>query len=176
MLADTGFEGLEIEGAVCTYDTRQNRAVPDPADLVTDFADILIPDERYVLGQSLMDEEHAKLVNGMRDLLKADSTRDAQSAIHTFVKLWRDHCDDEETLMEQVKFPRIAEHRENHRLFDGMLLFHLDSYLMSSKWGSREMAEFCTRWFLGHLQAYDAPLANYIKQRELQDSPAGARA
>ena len=122
-----------------------------------------------MLGEALMDAEHRGLVTAMRTLLNVPEA-EADAAIHDFVRQWRDHCADEEALMHARGYPCLEAHRESHRTFDGLLLYHLSEYLNAGMWGSREMASFVLRWFMGHLREFDRPLADYLREAGGDDS------
>jgi len=122
----------------------------------------LLPDDAYVLGNPIIDAEHRRLLESIESLLNARSDADAEHAAETLVEVWRQHCVEEENLMEESHYPDIQRHKEIHQEFDGLLLYFLEQNLGRIMDGHQEVARFTIGWFAGHVAKCDGPLAGYL--------------
>ncbi len=110
------------------------------------------------LGVPSMDDAHEALLNEMTDLLTAPDDRFGPAFLSLIARF---ECDfrDEEMLMEEIDYPGIQGHREQHSRVLGAL-HHIAPRVMEGDIAlGREAVELLPQWFLFHLSTMDTALA-----------------
>lgn len=120
--------------------------------------DKLVWSPQMELGVPAMDSSHKAFVD---ELAQIAATPDDQFGALFFLliaRLERDF-DEEAELMEEIDFPALNSHREQHaRVLSG--LHHVVPHVMNGEIAiGRQAVEFLQEWFLFHLSTMDLALA-----------------
>lgn len=110
------------------------------------------------LGVPDMDTAHKAFLNELETLLNLPDEHFAQAFVNMVSKV---ECDfrEEEQLMEEIDYPGLQGHREQHARVLGAL-HHVAPHVMSGDIAlGREAAELLPQWFLFHLTTMDTALA-----------------
>lgn len=110
------------------------------------------------LGVPALDDAHKALLEELTRLADASDEQFADGFLALVAALERDFRD-EETLMEQIDFPALRSHREQHaRVLSG--LHHVAPSVMQGDFAAgREATRLLPQWFLFHLSTMDVALA-----------------
>jgi len=128
------------------------------------------------LGIASMDEPHKSLLD---KLAQFDSVPDTDFPAHFASLVARVEQDfrEEEELMEQIDFPGLRSHREQHaKLLGG--LHHAAAAIMEGDIAlGRHAIELLPQWFVFHISTMDTALSFALQFRaeEPRNEPAGAR-
>lgn len=110
------------------------------------------------LGVPEMDDAHKAFLCELEELLNLSDERFAQAFVDMVSKVERDFRE-EEQLMEEIDYPGLQGHREQHARVLGAL-HHVAPHVMSGDIAlGREAAELLPQWFLFHLTTMDTALA-----------------
>lgn len=114
------------------------------------------------LGVAALDDAHKALLEQLGRLSAAPDAQFAAGFVELVALIERDFREEEE-LMENINFPALHNHREQHaRVLGG--LHHLDPYAMQGDVGpGRKAIELLPQWFLYHLKTADAALAGALE-------------
>ena len=126
-------------------------------------------DDRYLLGVSLVDEQHRnlfRLTNGLHEAchLGKDAANDGfRRAVTSTVNYVNVHFSAEEKLMAKTGYPAMAGHVAEHRAFVSKMLAEIGRF----EDGKPEVAErfvvFLKNWILGHIALVDRKMADHVK-------------
>ncbi|RZI42669.1 hypothetical protein EGT07_11770 [Herbaspirillum sp. HC18] len=110
------------------------------------------------LGVNEMDAAHQIFLDELTELLNAPDDRFAQ-AFQSMVSHVEKDFHEEELLMEEIDYPGLQGHREQHaRVLSA--LHHVVPHVMEGNFAlGREAAELLPQWFLFHLSTMDTALA-----------------
>lgn len=115
-------------------------------------------DENMTLGVPEMDSAHEAFLAELGELLNLP---DDQFPAAFFAMIGKVECDfrEEELLMEDIDYPGLQGHREQHaRVLSA--LHHVAPHVMEGDIAlGREAAELLPQWFLFHLSTMDTALA-----------------
>lgn len=115
-------------------------------------------DENMTLGVPEMDSAHEAFLAELGELLNLP---DDQFPAAFFAMIGKVECDfrEEEILMEDIDYPGLQGHREQHaRVLSA--LHHVAPHVMEGDIAlGREAAELLPQWFLFHLSTMDTALA-----------------
>lgn len=110
------------------------------------------------LGIKGMDAAHKEFLEDLAELLTMPDERFAEAFMQLIGKVEKDFHE-EEDLMEEMDYPGLPGHREQHARVLGAL-HHVAPHVMSGDIGlGREAAELLPQWFLFHLSTMDTALA-----------------
>jgi len=129
----------------------------DHDNLIGDF------DGRYRLGVDSMDATHRELVDLVNRLAASDKPGFA-AGFAELVAHTREHFAAEERLMQECRFPAIAEHRGEH----ARVLGELERFASQVASGRTQLAraylvEMIPPWFDQHAATMDSALAACLK-------------
>ncbi|MCL2610022.1 MAG: bacteriohemerythrin [Treponema sp.] len=126
-------------------------------------------DDGYLLGISLIDEQHRnlfRLTNGLHEacLLGRDATPEGfRRAVTSTVNYVSVHFNAEEKLMAKAGYPAMAEHVAEHRAFVAKMLAEIGLF----EDGKPEVAErfvlFLKNWILSHIAMVDKKMAEHVR-------------
>ena len=110
------------------------------------------------LGVKGMDAAHKEIFKDLTELLTLPDERFSAAFMQLVGKVEKDFRE-EEDLMEEINYPSLLEHREQHARVLGAL-HHVAPHVMGGDIGlGREAAELLPQWFLFHLSTMDTALA-----------------
>jgi hemerythrin len=131
-------------------------------------------EDRYSMGISSIDEQHKKLfemTNSLYDAcLRGEETarRYFKEVIHDAVKYVQFHFTTEERLMERLKFPGLAEHKEEHTDFVRKVLEEVQNFESGKNFVPNMFVRFLRDWIVHHIAITDIKYAEYIKTLKRQ--------
>ncbi len=134
-------------------------------------------DDRFLIGNALIDAEHRMLVFLFRKLdlaIKSGELEDSIRKILVEVRKFSEfHFISEENLMREIGYPRLHEHEHLH----SQLLSQLD--VLIARLGRRkefpdEILYFLNTWLMAHIGKEDKPISQHILTTS--HSPLGATA
>lgn len=110
------------------------------------------------LGIPSVDESHKELLQRLNELLAAPDESFGPGFLSMVAEFEADF-QEEEKLMEDIDYPGICGHREQHARLLGAL-HHIASHVMSGDVAlGREAAELLPQWFQFHMSTMDTALA-----------------
>lgn len=126
------------------------------------------------VGVSEMDDAHKAFIADMAELLNAPDDRFSPAFMSMITKVENDFRE-EEQLMEEIDYPGLRDHREQHAKVLGAL-HHVAPHVMSGDLAlGREAAELLPQWFLFHLTTMDTALAFALDLDHASANPATLR-
>jgi hemerythrin len=118
-------------------------------------------DDRYRLGNELIDTQHKTLIELANSIPSAQGKSEVQAAVMAVYKYTRKHFSDEEELMRQVGFPRYKEHQELHHRLVGELN-ELSSRNLGDEASVLDFRTFVYKWIVNHLMHNDRELVDFV--------------
>ncbi|HYD61233.1 MAG TPA: hemerythrin domain-containing protein [Noviherbaspirillum sp.] len=110
------------------------------------------------LGVSGMDDAHREFLDELTGLLTTPDHMFAPAFMRLVERIEKDFHEEEE-LMEEIDYPGLQGHREQHARVLGAL-HHVAPHVMDGDLSlGREAAELLPQWFLFHLSTMDTALA-----------------
>lgn len=126
------------------------------------------------LGVPAMDDAHRAFLDEMADLLTAPDDRFAPAFMTLVAKIETDFHE-EEALMEDIDYPGIRGHCEQHSRVLGAL-HHIAPRVMAGDIAlGREAIELLPQWFLFHLSTMDTALAFALDMNAQEHLPPALR-
>ncbi|HIJ24016.1 MAG: response regulator [Gammaproteobacteria bacterium] len=145
---------------------------------IDDMIQIIEWDERYSVGNQLLDEQHQQIVGGINQLVtycygkktQASHTR-ALRLLSKIEQVVSTHIKDEEALLRSVKYPELEAHIESHRHYMDQLsrLFQQDRNVHSIV----EITRLMIVWWKHHILMDDMEFKSYLIQNEEVVFPIG---
>ena len=116
------------------------------------------------LGIASMDESHKALLDKLAQL---EDAPDAEFPAHYAAMVARVESDfrEEEELMEEIDFPGIRAHREQHAKLLGGLHHAAASVMDGDIARGRNVTELLAQWFVFHISTMDMALAMALQFR-----------
>jgi hemerythrin len=126
------------------------------------------------LGVKDMDEAHKEFFEDLTVLLTTPDDGFAPAFMRMISKVERDFHEEEE-LMEEIEYPGLQGHREQHARVLGAL-HHVAPHVMRGDVRlGREAAELLPQWFLFHLSTMDTALALALDLEGAEINPVTIR-
>ncbi|MFP3040395.1 bacteriohemerythrin [Treponema primitia] len=125
-------------------------------------------DDRYSVGIPLIDDQHKELIRLTNELYKGCLTGDEaaqvyfMSAVKGTVDYVKYHFSAEEKLLENAKYPEIADHKKQHESFIKQILGDVQSYQGGKKFVPNVFVRYLRDWILSHIAVMDKKYAAYI--------------
>ena len=123
-------------------------------------------------GIRVIDEQHGILLDGLNELRTAlkvgEECERVRAILNRLTDLARLHVASEERLLEQHRFPGLAEYHAEHEL----LLRHLEARPTYCNSASRyrqpdsinELADFLRTWFLSHVEEAGSAYGPWLQE------------
>ncbi|WP_010260937.1 bacteriohemerythrin [Treponema primitia] len=131
--------------------------------------DVLVEwDDRYSVGIPLIDDQHKELIRLTNELYKGCLAGDEaahdyfMSAVKGTVDYVKYHFSAEEKLLENAKYPEIADHKRQHEGFIKQILGDVQSYQGGKKFVPNVFVRYLKDWILSHIAVMDKKYAAYI--------------
>lgn len=130
-------------------------------------------DERYHLGHSGVDEQHAKLFNAINQLheaMQAGHAREELGRILAFLRLYTvKHFADEEALMEASAFPGLLRHRQLHQQFTARVADLERQHTAGQMALSLTIFRFLKDWLATHIDQEDRRVVDHLRTWESRE-------
>jgi hemerythrin-like metal-binding protein len=133
------------------------------------------------LGLDRVDEPHRALMDLLDDAIAAFRGGEPADGLQVFGEFrvrCREHFTDEERLMTESEYPKVAEHAQAHRTFDAevkALVGKIEggaSPAAAALWLESRVAS----WWVFHIRAADAAVVRHVQLREAEGAAAPGRA
>jgi hemerythrin len=136
-------------------------------------------DAKFSVGIPLIDEQHKKLIeltNGLYQgcLAGDDAAREFFfKAIRSALDYVNYHFSAEEKLLENVKYPELAQHRKQHEDFVRRMVEDVKSFQDGRKFVPNNFVRYLKDWILSHIAIMDTKYARYILDLKKQGKLEG---
>lgn len=131
---------------------------------------ILSWNEQYLIGQATIDEEHKMLFRLINDFhshwMEKRDRQDIARVLNRLIQYGEQHFRDEERIMAEEGYPKLAEHRAIHeKLVDE--IFKLNEELADkSQLLERDMTKFLKQWLVDHIVYNDYEFRNFLARKQ----------
>jgi hemerythrin len=125
-------------------------------------------DDKYSVGIPLIDEQHKELIRLTNELYESclageDAARaNFMEAVKGTVDYVKYHFGVEEKLLQNAKYPELAEHKKEHEAFVRHILNEVQSFQEGKKFVPNEFVRYLRDWILSHIAVADRRYATYI--------------
>lgn len=137
--------------------------------------------EKYKTGIALVDEEHNRLFELIRetnDVIQAQFLHDKYDEIMRLLTGLREytevHFHDEEALMERIGYPKLEMQRRAHAAFVARLveidLSQLDEMDDNQEEYLNELIQFLLGWLANHILGADKQIGAFMREKNLSDA------
>ena len=133
---------------------------------------IVVWDEKYATGITLIDDQHKELVNLTNQLYQACLGENEElgaafkEALGRMVEYVKFHFSVEQQLMERVKFPDSAEHAVQHGVMVKSILDAAKEFSEGKKFVPNQFVRTLRDWVFSHIALYDKAYAVYILEQK----------
>lgn len=120
---------------------------------------------KYNIGNKIIDSQHQYLLNLINEITEKRKEMDLEEIKRIFIELKKYsniHFDDEELLMKEINYPKIEEHKEQHKVFVEELDKIEKELMLENKYVSFEIIIFLSKWFINHILFMDKDFSNYL--------------
>ena len=136
--------------------------------------DLIVWNEKIVLGVSEIDKDHKLLVDRVNEIISHSSEKQldyvANEAVADLVYATRRHFSNEEEMMEDADYPDREIHMAVHRKLMVDLKDKADILSLETNHDSMKTVEFFKNWLIDHIMNQDTELASFIKDSEGQET------
>lgn len=124
-------------------------------------------DASYDVGVASVDQQHRHLVDLINSLYNAclgeraeleETFRDVMKELVDYVMF---HFKDEESIMEQINYPGVKEHKQKHELFVKEILKSANAYTHGRQFVPNSFARFLRDWLFNHILIDDKAWARH---------------
>ena len=131
----------------------------------------MIIDPRYSIGIPEMDAQHARWIHlieefrkvGADHLLDASGFAAAETALEQLLEYTRSHFDSEEKFMAAYHYPKLEQHRQQHRALEAKVVALLDEIRAHGIARTPlKLNLLVTIWLLEHILDEDDDYARFI--------------
>ena len=125
--------------------------------------------EVYELGFERVDEQHRRLFELVRNLVKACTeeydTKILSETLDFLLEYTAQHFKNEEDIMLLYDFPEYEQHRQMHEDFKLVVYEKVREYMEkgSSEELSSRVNKIIVRWLINHIQREDKKIADYLR-------------
>lgn len=124
-------------------------------------------DTSYDVGVASVDQQHRHLVDLINSLYNACLGEKAELE-ETFRDVMKDlvdyvifHFKDEESIMEQINYPGVKEHKQKHELFVKEILKSANAYTHGKQFVPNSFVRFLRDWLFNHILIDDKAWARH---------------
>ena len=127
---------------------------------------LIVWDSKYSVHLEEMDRQHRKLITIINRLDEAvrqgRGKEEIGQALNELAAYTRYHFTDEETLMTQHAYPKLADHIEEHRVFMQKIQDCHTQYLYGEPQVATDVLDFLANWLENHIQGSDREFGTRI--------------
>jgi hemerythrin len=135
-------------------------------------------DDRYLVDVQIIDDQHRELIRQFNEFYSGCKACGEPAAffsndIHGLINYMQFHFNTEEEFLEKIRYPDIAAHRMQHRIFITDMLKRIDA--PGPKRADIDTAvDYFRDWIITHFSLIDRKYATYIhiirNQDRIQDT------
>lgn len=160
--------GPELNQAACNPAPLLDQGVGEPAE-----ADIGLDwSSQMALGAPDIDNAHQAFIAQLAQLLSAPDAA-FESGLYALIVAMESDFRQEEALMEEIDFPGIRMHREQHARVLSALHHVVPQVMLGDHAQARKVVELIPQWFLFHLTTMDAAMVVALELANME-TPASA--
>jgi hemerythrin len=132
-------------------------------------------DNKYSVGIPLIDEQHKELIRLTNELYQGclsgdDAAREFFfNTIRGAMDYVKHHFSAEEKIMENIRYPYLAEHKKQHEDFVLKMVEDVKSFQGGRKFVPNNFVRFLKDWILSHIAIADTQYAAYIMNLKKHD-------
>ncbi len=114
-------------------------------------------DVSYDVGVPHVDKQHRHLVDLINSLYnaclgeKAELEETFKSVMKELVEYVMIHFKDEESIMEEINYPGLKEHKQKHELFVKEILKSVNAYKNGKQFVPNSFVRFLRDWLFNHI-------------------------
>jgi hemerythrin len=136
-------------------------------------------DDRYLVGIQVIDEQHRELIRLFNELYMGcmkGTEGDAffSNNVHDLVNYMIFHFSTEEEFLEKIRYPDLAAHKMQHKIFIADVLERIDT-LEPGRANVDLVINYFHDWIVTHFSLIDRKYATYIhiirSHEKFQDAP-----
>jgi hemerythrin len=117
-----------------------------------------------------IDDQHKELIRIANGLINAVSLGRDERVLGNVIRRLRDytvfHFSSEEALMEDLRYPKRADHEAEHRRLKQNVKTYQRLIYKQESISPRDIMGFMKEWLLAHILTFDRELARFIHARE----------
>lgn len=117
-----------------------------------------------------IDDQHKELIRIANVLIKAVSLERDDRVVGNVIRKLRDytvfHFSSEETLMQDIRYPKRAEHEAEHRRLKQNVKNYQRVLYKKESISPSEVLDFLKEWLLTHILTFDREIARFIHAQE----------
>jgi hemerythrin-like metal-binding protein len=128
-------------------------------------------DDRYLVDVQIIDDQHRELIKRFNELCsgyRKGRTASFSDNIYGLVNFLEFHFSVEEKFLEKIRYPDIAAHVMQHRIFLIDILERIDA-LKSGQGNIDSVINYFHDWIITHFSLIDRKYATYIHIIRSQD-------
>jgi hemerythrin len=144
-------------------------------DTMSNIPAVLVEwDDKYSVGIPLIDDQHKELIRLTNELYQGCLGGDEAAqdlffnAILGAMDYVKYHFSAEEKILENVRYPKLAEHKKQHEDFVRQMVDDVKSFQGGKKFVPNNFVRFLKDWTLSHIAIADAQYATYIMNLKKQ--------
>ena len=134
--------------------------------------DLVVWDERFVIGVPLIDSQHKELFSLTNELFHAcmgeygslEGVLEGvfKETMERMVAYVHFHFGAEQVLLERINYPDYHEHKKQHDTLVMKIVESVKEYSEGKKLVPNQFVRILRDWILGHIALYDKLYASYI--------------
>ena len=122
--------------------------------------------ESISVNNSEIDIQHKNLIQLTNNLILNSNAKVNSEIIgetlQKLLKYIKEHFKDEEELLEKCNYPKLEEHKKEHKKFVKKIVGFCNDVLIGKSAVTEEMIYFLVDWLLNHTSIDDQDYKNYI--------------
>ncbi len=126
--------------------------------------------DELILGVSMMDEHHEKLIGILNECYRALMLHDHHQELEVVMNELRDythyHFETEKKLMADLGYQESAGHLSAHDKFTDMIAEFHARFAEGESLVAMDVLQFLQKWLVGHIKNTDRAFATFVKERE----------
>ena len=129
-------------------------------------------DDKYILGISIIDNEHRKFIDVINKAYVAKEQNDNPKEVQNLLKVMTvysvSHFTTEEAYMLKYSYPEYKYHKEEHHDFTMTTLANLRKVIRGDYQIANELLEYLKQWLVNHIQGTDRKYIDCFKMKGLE--------
>lgn len=131
-------------------------------------------EDAFTVGNEVIDQQHKELIGIINQLIddpEAGYTSETISDLLTQATRYAvEHFRAEEAYMEEIRYPSLAVHRQEHKNFL-IKITNATMHVMEKKEGPTDLLFFFKTWFVHHILYSDMKYKRYLDERRGVKNP-----
>ncbi|KPV43085.1 bacteriohemerythrin [Alicyclobacillus ferrooxydans] len=124
-------------------------------------------DEKYSVGNGMIDKQHHSLVdliNQLHDAMKEGKSKEkVKPTLDALLKYTKEHFTYEEQRMQAANYPLFSEHKKQHEGFVAKVESFITDYNSGKAGLNFSIINFLKDWLLNHIAESDKKYRSYMQ-------------